>query len=269
MLSIFLSSLIIFASATGLFILEFYSMETPSWQIQSVGQDVINLFVIVPLLIITATACTRDNKTACYCWTGTILYLVYTYAIYCFDIHFNYLFIIYCFILGLSFYSFLYGIFLQARIQVAKEIFKKRVVKIISVYFLVIALSFYLLWLSEIILPLVDHKKPISIIESGLFTNPVHVLDLSIILPGIFITSTLVIKKQPWGILLAPTLLVFFILMDITIGWLTIKMKLNGLESNIGIAIIMSALVIFSMILLILVMKAQPSSKEHKHLLPI
>ena len=159
-LSLPLAALIIFASIVGLFTPGFYLAETPDWQAQSFGQDAIDLFFISPVLIVTALLATRKNKIAFLLWSGVNLYLIYTYLIYCFDVHFNSLFIVYCFILGLSFYSFMYFLFSQINKPIAKEVYYKPVVKIIAVYFLIISCLFYFLWLSEIVPAIIHHGIP-------------------------------------------------------------------------------------------------------------
>lgn len=263
-LSLALAALIIFAGIYSLLTPGFYSAESLNWQAQSVGQDEINLFIISPVLIITAIF-GRWNKVAFQLWKGVNLYLIYTYAIYCFDIHFNNLFIIYCLILGSSFYSFLYFLFSQINEPGVDEIYNKIVIKVIAVYFLIISCLFYLLWLSEIIPAIIHHTLPKGIIETSLFTNPVQVIDLSIVLPGFFLTAIFLIRKKPIGLLLLPGMLVFCILMDITIGWLTIVIKMKGLEAGYSVIIIMSVLALLSVVLLIWYLKSVRYPVKNKY----
>lgn len=111
---------------------------------------------------------------------------------------------------------------------------------------MVLAVLFYISWLSDILPAIVDHTTPKSIREAGLVTNPIHVLDLSIILPGIFMTGVCLFKGKPIGILFTPILLTFFILMDLTIALLTIVMINQHVESNYTMVIVMICLAVFS-----------------------
>jgi hypothetical protein len=176
-------ALIIFAGIAGLITPGFYAAETLNWQAQSVGQDAFDLYFISPVLIITAIPA-RKKKIAFLLRSGVNFYLIYTYAIYCFDLHFNSLFIVYCLIPGLSFYPLLYFLFSQINEPVVKEIYTKIVMKIIAVYFVIISRLFYFLWLSEIVPAMIHHEIPKGVIETGLFTNPVQVLDMSIVSMG-------------------------------------------------------------------------------------
>jgi hypothetical protein len=250
-LSLPLATLIITTACVGLFTPDFYSGETPNWIAQSIGQDAIDLFLITPFLIITSILAAAKNRIAFLLWGGVNLYLIYTFVIYCFDVHFNRLFLIYCAILGLSFYSFLYFLFSQPGTPIKDENYKNSAVKITAIYFLIIPCVFYFLWLAEIVPAIISHTTPRSLIETGLATNPVHVMDLSVFLPGIFIIAVLLLKERPLGLLLAPVILVFFVLMDITIGGLVIAMKIKGIETGYTITLIMSVLAVFSLVLLI------------------
>src|SRR4051812_39204236 len=102
--SVFLGIAVAAVSTVGFFTPDFYSIETPNWQAQSVGQDMIDLFLMVPCLILSGVLGSRGNKSAISIWGGSVIYLTYTFALYCFDVHFNELFVLYCICLGLSFY---------------------------------------------------------------------------------------------------------------------------------------------------------------------
>lgn len=247
-LSVLLSALIVISSCVGLFIPDFYSKETLNWQAQSLGQDAINLFLIAPFLFITSWLAYRNsNRTAGLLRGGIILYIVYTFTIYSFDVHFNSLFIVYCFILGLSFYSFLYFLFTQGTELVSDRFRHKNVIEITAFYMLIVPCVFYSFWFSEIIPAIISGTAPKSLIEAGLFTNPIHVIDLSVFLPALFITGIMMLQQKPLGLVLAPVMLVFFVLMDITIGALMIVMNAKGIEANFLVTAMTSVLALFSL----------------------
>src|SRR5450432_4180182 len=86
-LSLLLAVLIIITSCLGLFVPEMYTRETPNWQAQSIGQDIVNLFLVVPALIISSLLAYYKNKKALLLRPGVLLYLIYTFIIFCFDVH--------------------------------------------------------------------------------------------------------------------------------------------------------------------------------------
>ncbi len=239
-------------SSIGFFTPGFYVRETLNWATQSLGQDMIDLFLVAPVLLISSLFSWKDNKTAVYIWAGTNLYLVYTFCIYCFDVHFNSLFIFYCINLGLSFYSLLWFVYIQVKTPDHIQVNNLVLPNIIGIYFILISIIFYLLWLSDIIPAIVAHNVPASLIEVGLPTNAIHVIDLAVLLPGMFITGILLLRKKTLAFILAPVILMFFILMSITISGLIILMSQKGLDASMAVATALGFLAFFSLILLLL-----------------
>jgi hypothetical protein len=244
--------LLIIASSIGLFTENFYSKETLNWQIQSVGQDMIDLFLIVPSLIITTLLIYRKKSfKSMLPWSGTLLYIVYTFIIFCFDVHFNSLFIVYCLILGLSLYAAAWAFYTLIKRNIVAESNNTMISKATGIFFTVIAVVFYGVWLAEIIPGMIHGEIPTSLIETGLITNPVHVLDLSVFLPATFIIGILLLKKRAAAFLITPVLLFFFILMNITIGCLALLMYKKGITEDMSLAVVMMVLTVISIVLLV------------------
>jgi hypothetical protein len=257
-LSLPLATMLMITSAVGIFTFQFYGEETLNWQAQSVGQDLIDLFLVMPCLVLTSFFAARGNRTGFMLWGGVMIYLTYTFVIYCFDVHFNKLFLLYCAELGLSFYGCIIFFFTLKKDQNISVNGQGGIFKLTGIYFLVIASLFFLLWLSEILPSIMNNATPSNLADAGLFTNPVHVLDLAVVLPGIFITGILILRKNNFGLMIAPALLMFFILMDLTIGFLVLLMFSRGLEGSPTIAIVMAAIGVFSFVILKLYLKRLP-----------
>lgn len=251
-----LAVFVIIVSYAGLFIPETYAKETPNWQAQAFGQDIINLFLITPLLLITSWFAYKKSRVALLVWSGLLVYLIYTFVLFCFAVHFNYLFIIYCFTLGFAFYAFLCFLFSQINKPITSWYSEKIPAKTIGIYLIIVAGLFYLLWLSEILPAILSDTTPSTIIETGLITNPVHALDLSVTLPGLMIVAILLLKRKSLGLLLVPAALTFCILMEITIGSLVIVMNIRGLEISFSLAGIMGCIALITLVLLILFLRS-------------
>src|ERR1044072_9838586 len=100
MLSLILSVLLFAISIAGL-TGSVYEQETPDWRIQCAGQDLVDLAFVFPCLLASSLLLLRNTLTGYLLWPGVMLYMVYTYVIYCFDVHFNAFFIEYCSVLCL------------------------------------------------------------------------------------------------------------------------------------------------------------------------
>jgi len=264
LLSIPLIVLLAIVSWAGLFTPGCYLKETPNWQIQSEGQDMVDLFFITPCLLISSILAYRRDRNASMVRAGIMLYLTYTFTLYCFDVHFNKLFVLYCSCLGLSLYSVIY--FLLANHGEAKMCLENKLAaRFIGTYFIVIAALFYFLWLSEIVPATVQNTVPKSVSATGLFTNGVQVLDLAAFLPAVLITGISLLKRKPLGLIFTPMILTFFVLMDITIGTLAVYMKTRGLESDFILGVLMGAFALVSLSLLmwyLKLLKPQPTNEN-------
>jgi len=255
LLSAVLAVLIIFTSLTGIFTPDFYSKEKVNWQIQSNGQDIIDLLILAPALLVTSIFAFRGSRIAGILRGGIFLYAGYTFAIFCFNIHFNKLFILYCFEFGLSFYLLMHFLFSLFKREHSEQLSNEIIYKVTGIYFVMISLIFFLLWMSEILPSVINDSTPQILIETGLFTNPVHVLDLSVFLPGIFMTGVFLLRRNATAGYLAPAILVFFVLMDITIAFLIVLMENERTQLNFPLIIIMSFLALFSLGILIRLLK--------------
>ena len=115
---------------------------------------------------------------------------------------------------------------------------------------------FYMLWLKDIVPAILHNSVPSEVGENNLQVNPVHVLDISIALPGFIITAILLIKKHKLGFILTPIILVFIIILAIALIGMVIMLKIKGLSDDISVSIIFSLLAIISSIFLIKFFKA-------------
>ena len=247
------SLLIIYTSLQGLCSPSIYANETENWMTQSMGQDLINLSII-PFYIFTSSYRHKSTSHFPLLWAGTTIYFIYTYLIYCFDIHFNSLFVLYCLILCVNFLpAARLCLFLPKCIFSNQQAGSQKGYRRLFCVF--ISVLFTLLWLSEIIPATLAGNIPASLEKAGLFTNPVEVLDLSFVLPGILISGFLLLREAPSGCFLAPVVLTFLLLMEFTIGILIIILWQKGLEEYPQVTWILFGLTAINLVLLILHVK--------------
>jgi len=218
----------------GVFLASTYAKETPSWAAQGMGQDIVNLILVIPLLVVSAIFSARGRKLFLLLLAGIFIYSLYSFLLYAFCVHFNRLFFAYCSGLGFSFYGLL---LLTAELppDKVKSWFDPAAPTLVpSVYFILLTSVFYLLWLVEDLPAVLSGAPPKSLAESGLFTNPVHILDLSIVLPAMFIASIQLWRKHPFGYLLFPAMMVFSIVMGAAIVGMMLAMNHLGVGGSPG-----------------------------------
>ena len=97
----------------------------------------------------SAYAVNKGSVKAFLVWSGVLLYLVYAYCIYAFDVHYNRLFLVYVAILGLSFYTLVSGVGHVPLDRLHASFSAATPTKLVSVFLMVLGILFYLLWLRE------------------------------------------------------------------------------------------------------------------------
>lgn len=207
-------------SSYGLFFPEAYYDETSFWAVQAMGQDLINLFII-PFYLFSAQLINQKKNGFSSLWTGITGYFIYTFLIYSFYIPFNGMLLLNISILGLLIYSLFILLYSNKnKLEMETNSFPDQLT---GTYFIFTSILFCGWWFSEILPANLFNKTPENL--EFLSTNPVHVLDLSIVLPGIFIGGILLIRRKRPGHFLAPMILTFSLLMQLTIGVLMLLLN--------------------------------------------
>jgi hypothetical protein len=253
-LSVLVAFLVLIASSAGLFLKSLYARETMSWTVQAYGQDIANI-VAAAALFIAVYFVSKGSVKAFLVWIGVLIALIYPYIIYAFAIHFNSLFLVYVAIVGLSFYT-LVGSLMQRHLDNLQPSFAATTkARPVSVFLLLVAVLFALLWLSEDIPALLTGKIPQTVMESGLLTSPVHVLDLGLYLPAMIITAILLWRRKLLGYIVAIPLLVFNILTGIGIVAAQFAASSKGLAASLGVELFIAAIVVVSLVLCVLFLR--------------
>lgn len=239
--TILIAILVSVASLLGIVNPTTYSQESANWALQAVGQDVGNIIAVFTISI-AAYFMTKKSLNAYFVWLGVLLYFVYAYLIYAFFIHFNYLFLVYVAILGLSTYTLIGGLLEQDLSRLLQPVISLKI-NTARIVLITIGTLFELLWLSEIIPAIITGGVPRSIETAGLWTNPVYVIDLAFVLPGMIITGILLSRKKLMGYVFAIPWLIFSVLMGSSIV-VTSAMELNNGNGNAIVPMAMVGLIV-------------------------
>lgn len=243
--SLVICVLVTFASALGLGHPGVYEEETKNWATQAKGQDVGNLLAVVTLLL-SGYRHSRGSFGAALVWLGTLLYLVYAYLVYSMAVHFNQLFLVYVAVLGLSSYAIMWSVDRLRAVQPpGPQGAARRIAGLTSI---TIGALFGLLWLSEVVPATVSGEVPQSVIDAGLWVNPIHVIDLAVLLPGFIIVGYLTLRGRASGLFFVAPLLVFSVLMGAGIVAAMILMTVEGFTDTLPPLVMVSLVVLASLI---------------------
>ncbi len=240
-LSVALAFSFALSSGAGLFLPETYAREAALWAAQGRGQDAMDLFLVAPLLAFAAWGTLKGKPVLFFILGGLLLYAAYSSVIYAFCSHFNRIFFIYCANLGFSVYGL--GFWAAVWNQWKPEQGWRKAGRVRFPAFLLLgtALLFLALWLKEDFPAVLRGIPPASIGDAGLLTNPVHVLDLSLVIPAMLAVSILLLRRRALGYGLYPVMAFFSVLMALAIAAMMVAMKLGGLASEANGAALFTA----------------------------
>src|SRR5664280_1596873 len=209
--------LAIVGSVIALAVSSIYSGLTPAFLPQALAQDIANLALASPALLILAALALRGSLRAYLLWLGVLTFTVYNYVIYAFSIPFGPLFLLWVAVLGLCIYALIGGLTAVDHVAVAERFASRRAVTVVAWFLIVEAALFVALWLSQDVPALLAGTRPQSLVDMGTPTNPIHVLDLGFFLPAVIATGVLLLRRIPLAYTLAPMMIVFLLLTGVPI----------------------------------------------------
>lgn len=216
-----IATLVAIVSLGGLVVPGVYARETAAWTAQAVGQDWFDLVVAAPAIAIYGVLARRSSRWRAVL-AGAYGYAVYELLIYVFAVHLNALFLLYCATLGGASFAL---IALAGDLRARAPALDRGGAHLAGGFLVGVGVLFALLWLGEDVPALLRQQPPASLVEVGLATNPVHVIDLSFVLPLHVVVGVLAWRGRPAGAAYAPVLLAFGALMAASIGGMLIVMR--------------------------------------------
>lgn len=201
-LSIIIAFLATIASVGGLFLNGLYrdnAFVTTTW----FGNDAVTLFLAVPILVGAMVFSAKGSLKAQLVWMGALDYMLYNYAFYLFGAAFNAFFLIYTALLALSIIALIFGL-INLDVNGIREKFRERTpVKWIGGYFLFVAFGLSAVYLLQSISFIFTGQLPSIVTISEHPTSVVFALDLTLLVPWLVVGALWLMKRQPWGYVVA------------------------------------------------------------------
>lgn len=197
--------------------------------IQGIAQDYVTLFIAVPALLFALFITRKGTLKSKYLLAGIMSYFFLTYLFYMNMAMYNALFLVYIVLTGTSFFALILTL-LSIDIEKIPLAFSRMTpVKFIGGFLIFTATSIALLWLTILVPPLLDNTiLPLSVEHYTTLT--VQGFDLSLFHPIIFVSGLLLIKKNKFGYLLAPVMLIFLSFLMTALIAKIIAMALAGVN---------------------------------------
>jgi hypothetical protein len=231
--TIAIALLVAATAVAGLYWPTTYARETPYSRAGGYASDIVDLFLVVPVLLISGIRAYRGSVAARLVWLGTQGYLFYNFVIYAFGVHFNPLFLVYTATLGLCLYAAVFSLPFIPLQQIAEAYGPRAPRKTIGIIFLVLAIPTAAFDLQEDIVAIVAGRIPPSVVNATTPVNFIHVLDLAFLLPAMCVTAILLFRRKASGYALAPALMALSAIMSLELVSIMVVLGRNGFGMSI------------------------------------
>ena len=201
-LSVLIAVLAVIASAGGLSLNGLYrdnTFVTSAWK----GNDVITLFLAVPLLVMAMIFSKRGSLKAQLVWMGMLDYMLYNYAFYLFGATFNWFFLLYIALLVLSIFALILGLLGLDTDKISQHAQKRMPVKWIAGYLLFVAVGLTLIYVAQSVGFIFTGQLPAIVAKTEHPTSIVFALDLTLLVPFLVLGGLWLLRRKPWGFVLA------------------------------------------------------------------
>jgi hypothetical protein len=222
-----------------------YAHDSVAMASQAIAQDYVTLFLGTPLLLVSLYLTRKGLLKGKLLLTGTLGYFLYTYASYSFLSMYNSMFLAYVLLMSASFFAFTLAMMSFDIPKLPQHFNEKLPVKFIGGFFLLISFVFAMMWLGKIVPSFINHTAPAGLEQYT--TLVIQALDLGFVIPVSILAGILLIKRIPFGFLLAAVIT----LKDVTL--LTAISAMLFLQMRAGVEISMAVVAILLLINIIII----------------
>lgn len=191
------------------------------------GVDAVTLFLVIPLLLAAFLRARRGSQDAQLVLLAVLFYFLYNGASMTFSAMFNPLFLVYAALFSASLFAVILALAAFDTQTLAARVRPGFPHRSLAVFLMVVGFGTLLIWLSEVIGPILTGAAP-SLIGpyTTLFT---HGFDSAVITPAAVLTGILLWQRRPLGYLLAAPLMLFCALVGVVVIAQSISQALAGL----------------------------------------
>ncbi len=199
------------------------------------GTDVITLFVAVPLLLVSYFLYRRGSLRGYIFMCAMLLYFLYIGTTYTFSVLFNATFLFYTALFSTTLFATII-VFTTFDLQaLADNLNPNMPHRGMGIFMIVIGLGTLMLWISELIGPLLTGTAPANL---GPYTTMfTHGFDSAVITPATVITGIYLLKRKTIGDFLAAPLMILCTLIGVVVLSQTISQGMAGITFPIPVYI--------------------------------
>jgi hypothetical protein len=211
-----------------------YYYDTVSMAAQQQGNDLVTLLVSLPLLGISTWLAFRGSLRGRLLLTGTLGFFLYTYLSMSMLTAYNALFLVYVALFSLSLYAFILSMLSFDLVELPRHFTQHLPRGWIAGLLFFVGGFLLLAWLGRIVPPLLQGQTPVL---ENTTTLVIQAMDLGLIVPLAILSGILLLRRSPWGYLLASVALLKGVTLGLAVSTMSIIMALRGMPENLGIMV--------------------------------
>lgn len=191
----------------GLFVDGLYrdnELVVSAWQ----GNDIVTLFLVVPMLLVSLFYSLRGAKKGRLFWMGSLWYMVYNYMFYLFGAAFNVFFLLYAALFVFSIYALVSALLQTDLEEFSRSFSEKLPYKTVSVFMLLFAALLGGMWIALSLIFVFTGQVHESISQTDHPTAVVFAVDLTLLIPSMIVGGVLLWQKNRWGPIVGSVVLV-------------------------------------------------------------
>ena len=204
-----------------------YRLDSVSFAAQGKAQDLVTLFLGIPLLGLSLVFAARGSLRAGVLLAGTFAYFTYTYATYAFGLQYNPLFLVYVALFGLSVFGLVLSLAGLDGTRIREGFRGPRVRKAAIVFDFFAGALILLMWAARLLPNLISGADTIYI--EHYTTLPIQVMDLGLVVPLALVSGLNLARDRPLGYLLTGLFLMKGITLGLAIGAMILWSAFAGL----------------------------------------
>jgi hypothetical protein len=239
--SVAVLSLSLLATGLGLFRAGHYA-DPPALVAVYRTQDLTTLAVALPVLAVGLWRAVRGSLRGRLLWLGGLAYTTYVWFSVVLQVAYTDFFIGYVVLAGLSLFTLVGGVAGTDAARVRRAVAGRVRTRTYGLALLFVASGLAVLWLADLVPPLLTGETPLIVVEAGRQTLVSHALDLAVVAPGLAVAGVWLRRDRPWGYVFAGVLLVFGALLGVTVLAGTLQTAAAGVVTLSPVALVFTAL---------------------------
>jgi hypothetical protein len=230
-----------------------YYYDTVSSAAQMQGNDIIALFVGLPLLVISTWLAFRGSVRGRLLLTGTLGFFLYTYLSMSMLTAYNMLFLVYVTLFTMSLYAFILSMLSFDLADLPRHFSEKLPRGWIAGVLFAVGGFLFLAWIGRVVPELLHPETPAALENTT--TRVIQALDLALIVPLAVLAGILLLRRSAWGYLLSSVAILKGLTMALAVSTMAINMALQGVPDTVAIMIPFLVLTALNMVVAVLLLK--------------